>query len=117
MERGSYRIGIARERAPLSPRGDFELDLPTGSHLVLVQHRVGRSGAAAVREEWYAYAEVGEASVERLRGVGGVTELPVDAARPGMQSRAFDRFRALAGRETGIRGVWVRQIVLENPAR
>lgn len=57
------RIGIARERAPLSRRGDFELDLPSGSHLVLVHHRVPRPGAVAVQEAWYAYAEVGEADV------------------------------------------------------
>jgi hypothetical protein len=60
------RIGIARERAPLSRRGDFEVDLPTGSHLVLVQHRVTRPGAAAVQEAWYAYADVGEADVALL---------------------------------------------------
>ncbi|MEO5618180.1 MAG: serine/threonine-protein kinase [Candidatus Eisenbacteria bacterium] len=63
------------------------------------------------------YARVGDVAVERLRGVGGVTELPPDAARPSPTSAAFDRFRALAGRENGIRGVWVRQIVLENPRR
>ena len=63
------------------------------------------------------YVRVGDSAVERLRGVGGVTELPRDAARPSVTSAAFERFRALAGRETGIRGVWVRQIVLENPRR
>ena len=63
------------------------------------------------------YAPVGEATVERLRGVGGVAELPRDAARPAPRSRAFDRFRALAGRETDIHGVWIRQINLENPGR
>ena len=61
------------------------------------------------------YARVGEAAVERLRGVGGVTPLPPETAPPVPRSRAFDRFRALAGRETGITGTWVRQIVLENP--
>ena len=60
------------------------------------------------------YARVGEASVERLRGVGGVTALPPQTpAAP--RSRAFERFRALAGRETGVTGTWVRQVVLENP--
>ena len=39
------------------------------------------------------------------------------ARRRSTPSRAFDRFRALAGRETGVQGVWVRQIVLENPGR
>jgi hypothetical protein len=61
------------------------------------------------------YARVGEATVERLRGVGGMAELPREAAKPAPRSRAFDRFRALAGRETDVRGVWVRQVVLENP--
>jgi hypothetical protein len=55
--------------------------------------------------------------VERLRGVGGVAELPAEATRPAPRSRAFDGFRALAGRESGIQGVWIRQIVLENPRR
>lgn len=63
------------------------------------------------------YARVGDAAVERLRGVGGVSELPQNAARPAPRSPAFDRFRALAGRENGITGAWVRQIVLENPGR
>jgi len=63
------------------------------------------------------YAPVARATVERLRGVGGVAEVPATAARPAVPPRAFDGFRALAGRETGVQGVWVRQIVLENPAR
>jgi len=61
------------------------------------------------------YARVGEAAVERLRGVGGVAALPQQAAPATPRSRAFDDFRALAGRETGITGTWVRQVVLENP--
>jgi eukaryotic-like serine/threonine-protein kinase len=63
------------------------------------------------------YARVGDAAVERLRGVGGLSEMPRDPARPAPTSRAFDRFRALAGRESGVHGVWIRQIVLENPGR
>jgi hypothetical protein len=63
------------------------------------------------------YAAVGTASVERLRGTGGLAELPASTAEPAPRSRAFDRFRALAGRETSVRGLWVRQIVLENPLR
>jgi hypothetical protein len=63
------------------------------------------------------YAKVGEEAVERLRGVGGVSELPSTEAPPVVRSPAFDRFRALAGRESDIQGVWVRQIVLENPRR
>lgn len=61
------------------------------------------------------YGRVGESTVERLRGVGGMGELPPGPAPSAPPSRAFDEFRALAGSETGVRGVWVRQIVLENP--
>ncbi len=61
------------------------------------------------------YAPVGEASLERLRGVGGMTRLPPETAQPTTPSRAFERFRSLAGREAGIQGIWVRQIVFENP--
>jgi len=61
------------------------------------------------------YAQVGASTVEVLRGVGGVSPLPAGAAQPAARSRAFDRFRALAGRETGVSGVWTRQIVFENP--
>ncbi len=61
------------------------------------------------------YARVEDATVERLRGVGGTTELPRETSRPAAPSRAFERFKSLAGRETGIQGIWVRQIVFENP--
>jgi hypothetical protein len=63
------------------------------------------------------YAAVEEATVERLRGVGGVVALPERAASPAPRAVAFDRFRALAGRESDVRGVWVRQVILENPGR
>lgn len=63
------------------------------------------------------YARVGEGAVARLRGVGGVVDLPEAAAPPPASSRVFERFRALGGRESDVRGVWVRQIVLENPER
>jgi hypothetical protein len=52
------RIGIAHETAPRTAEGAFELDLPTGSHLVVLQHRVARAGLPAILEAWYAYAEV-----------------------------------------------------------
>jgi hypothetical protein len=62
------------------------------------------------------YARIGDATMYRLRGVGEIGALPQSQARPATaSSHAFDRFRALAGRETEVRGVWVRQIVLENP--
>ena len=62
-----------------------------------------------------AYARVPEAAMERLRGVGGVAPL----AAPATPRRAgtLERFASLAGREVGVRGVWVRQITLENPLR
>jgi hypothetical protein len=43
----------------VTPRGEFVLDLPTGAHLVLVEHHV-RSGAEAVHEAWYAYVDVAD---------------------------------------------------------
>jgi hypothetical protein len=61
------------------------------------------------------YARVGPATVERLRGVGGLTELPQGSVAPTPRSPLFARFRALSGKETDVHGVWVRQIVLENP--
>jgi RIO-like serine/threonine protein kinase len=64
-----------------------------------------------------AYAPVGDGTVELLRGVGGVSEVPQTSAAPAPRSRAFEHFKALAGRETGVTGVWVRQVVLENPGR
>ncbi len=61
------------------------------------------------------YAPVPVSSVERLRGVGGIEELPRDAAPAPPRSGTFQRFRALAGREEDVRGLWVRHVVLENP--
>jgi hypothetical protein len=61
------------------------------------------------------YAAIPPATVERLRGVGGVAALPEEAAP--RRAGAFERFQALAGRETVTQGVWVRKITLENPLR
>jgi len=61
------------------------------------------------------YAAVAPPTLERLRGVGGVSPLPSDL--PPQRAGAFERFEELAGRETGVRGVWVRQLTLENPLR
>ncbi|MFN8177511.1 MAG: serine/threonine-protein kinase [bacterium] len=63
------------------------------------------------------YASVSSQSVERLRGAGGLAELPAAAPAGPAHWQAFDRFRGLAGREDGVRGIWVRHVVLENPAR
>jgi hypothetical protein len=79
--------------------------------------------AAPVPNKPITYARVGGASIERLRGVGGVDELPSTGsgtssdnnAAPAIKaSAAFEKIRALAGRESGIRGVWVRQVTLKN---
>jgi RIO-like serine/threonine protein kinase len=63
-----------------------------------------------------SYARVGPVAMDRLRGVGGVTEIPQRASPPGT-SGLFEHIRALAGREQGVHGTWVRQIVLQNPLR
>jgi hypothetical protein len=63
-----------------------------------------------------AYAPIGSESVEHLRGIGGMARSSPGAASP-PPSLVLDRFRALAGRETDVHGVWIRQIVLENPGR
>jgi len=62
------------------------------------------------------YAKIGNASLEQLRGIGGMVQSSPDEAPP-QPALVFDRFRALAGRETDVHGVWIRQIVLENPGR
>jgi hypothetical protein len=63
------------------------------------------------------YARVGRRTIEQLRGVGGMAPLPSSTARPATETPAFERFRSLAGRETDVEGVWVRQIEFENPRR
>ena len=69
------------------------------------------------RDRPIAYARVDPSTLDGLRGVGGVAvvDAPASPARAA-RAPAFERFRALAGRETGVRGTWVRQIALENPA-
>jgi hypothetical protein len=71
---------------------------------------------APTRGRKVSYARVGPVAMDRLRGVGGVTEVPQRASPPGT-SGLFEQIRALAGREQGVRGTWVRQIVLDNPLR
>lgn len=61
-------------------------------------------------------ARMGAGTVERLRGMGGVSEVPRSApARD--PSRLLEHIQSLAGREQGVQGTWVRQVVLENPLR
>ena len=62
------------------------------------------------------YARVGAKVLETLRGVGGVEPLPPTKPGPNAAAtRIFDHFRALAGQESGVQGIWIRQIELENP--
>jgi len=61
------------------------------------------------------YAAVTSAAVDRLRGTGGLSEMADPQSPPTSDARVFDRVRALAGRETDVRGIWIRQVVLENP--
>ena len=58
-------------------------------------------------------------AIGMFRGVGGVFDAPATphaAAGEPVGLRLFDRIRALSGREQGVHGVWVRQVVLANPA-
>lgn len=61
------------------------------------------------------YAAIPVASMERLRGVGGVSTVP--GGTPAHRAGVFDRLGTLAGRERQVSGVWVRQVTLENPVR
>jgi hypothetical protein len=61
-----------------------------------------------------SYARLSAGTVERLRGVGGVSEL-TPARGPQRPAAVFERLGALAGREQGVHGTWVRQITFENP--
>jgi len=61
------------------------------------------------------YAAIPVASMERLRGVGGVSTVP--GTSPARRAGVVDRFGTLAGRERQVSGVWVRQLTLENPVR
>lgn len=63
------------------------------------------------------YARVSSETVELLRGVGGVSQLPSRAPATSKQQGAFAEFKALTGRENTVQGTWVRQFVLENPDR
>ncbi len=63
-----------------------------------------------------SYARVTASTMERLRGMGGVSEVPPRPSRSG-PAEIFEHIRSLAGAEQGVRGTWVRQIILENPLR
>jgi hypothetical protein len=62
------------------------------------------------------YQPLGAATLTRLRGMGGFSEVRSSAPAGGPDPR-FERVRALAGREHEVHGTWVRQVVLSNPVR
>lgn len=62
------------------------------------------------------YAAVGDGAMERLRGTGGLAPV-TPTTRPPARTSAFDHFHALAGREAGVEGLWIRRFVLDNPPR
>jgi hypothetical protein len=64
-----------------------------------------------------SYARLGDATVDRLRGIGGVSEVPGARTPPAPRgpSGAFEKIRTLAETERGVQGPWVRQVVLSNP--
>jgi eukaryotic-like serine/threonine-protein kinase len=62
-----------------------------------------------------SYARVPAEAYERLRGIGGVAPAPAPVAPA--HDATFERFKALAGQESGVHGVWVRQVTLVNPLR
>lgn len=62
-----------------------------------------------------AYAAAPAGAIARLRGVGGLSPVSSSSGAHVEAGAPLARFRALAGRETGVTGVWVREIVLTNP--
>ena len=54
-------------------------------------------------------------ALDQLRGVGGMA--PLSAEPQPKRAGTIERFEHLAGRETGVRGTWVREVTLENPLR
>lgn len=62
------------------------------------------------------YSGVPDGVIARLRGVGGLTAaVPSTTPAQAAGGDGLGRFRALAGREAGITGLWIREIVLLNP--
>ena len=55
------------------------------------------------------------ATLERLRGVGGLTMPPVDGPAPGGLSHLFTA--PLTNARERARGLWVRQLTVDNPVR
>ena len=95
---------------------EYVLVIASPGPIAEIEADLARLPRAEPRES-IRYAPVGPATVEHLRGIGAMVPDPARSAPPTSRSPAFDRFRALAGRESDVRGVWIRQIVLENPGR
>jgi hypothetical protein len=64
-----------------------------------------------------SYARVQGGTMDRLRGIGGVSDAPATETRAPAHgpSGVFDKIRTLAEEERDVRGPWVRKVVLENP--
>jgi serine/threonine-protein kinase len=62
-----------------------------------------------------ASAELPDTTLEKLRGVGGLTPAPAPESRGAGLSRLFTV--PLTDAREQARGLWVRQITLDNPAR
>jgi len=72
---------------------------------------------AAGRPGERTYAQLSETTAMALRGIGGVVERSeFQGIPPASVSRLFDRAKQLAGRAEQARGVWIRQIDLNNPS-
>jgi hypothetical protein len=84
------------------PLADFEAEMTA-----LARPRADREMPAALL--------LSDGARARLRGVGGIASpSPTQPAAPA--TRLFEMARSLDGRTETARGVWVRQIDLENPA-
>lgn len=109
-------IGGAENAWTVTSRGGREhfLIVASPEPVAELEAELGRIPPAAP-DRPIEYAPVSAPTMERLRGVGGVATVRSDD-RP-RRAGTFDRFEALAGREQGVQGVWVRRVTLENPVR
>jgi serine/threonine protein kinase len=107
-------IGGVENSWTVTSRGGREHFLVVASRgpVADIERELGRLPAAKPGRP-IQYAAVDTSTIGRLRAVGGVQPLPPGAAQH--RSSAFDRFQALAGRETVTEDIWVRKITLENP--
>jgi hypothetical protein len=71
-------------------------------------------GTAPVPQDAPLFASLRSEAAERLRGIGEFAVRPAGRL-PAKSQRLFDRAKALAGKAEQARGLWIRQIDLENP--